>query len=39
MLAEDYGMMHFEPRTLDADVFWGTGPKAPPGGHRPTGGS
>ena len=28
VLAEDYGMMHFEPRTLDADAFWCTGPKA-----------
>jgi len=26
-LAEDYGMMHFEPRTLDADDFWSICPK------------
>jgi ubiquinone/menaquinone biosynthesis C-methylase UbiE len=27
VLSEDYGMIHFEPRTLDADAFWGAGPK------------
>lgn len=26
LVAEDYGMIHFEPRTLDADEFWRTGP-------------
>jgi hypothetical protein len=26
VIAEDYGMIHFEPRGLDADAFWGTGP-------------
>ncbi len=27
LLAEDYGMMHFEPRALDADAFWNTCPQ------------
>jgi ubiquinone/menaquinone biosynthesis C-methylase UbiE len=27
LLSEDYGMIHFEPRTLDADAFWDTVPK------------
>src|SRR5580693_3599922 len=27
LLSEDYGMIHFEPRTLDADAFWDLGPK------------
>jgi len=26
VLAEDYGMIHFEPRALDADRFWSVGP-------------
>ena len=28
VIAEDYGMIHFEPRNQDADAFWGTGPVA-----------
>ena len=27
VLSEDYGMIHFEPRSLDADGFWTTAPK------------
>jgi SAM-dependent methyltransferase len=26
LIAEDYLMIHFEPRRLDPDVFWGAGP-------------
>jgi len=26
VLAEDYGMIHFEPRSLDAERFWSIGP-------------
>jgi len=28
VIAEDYGMIHFEPRGLDPDVFWREGPGA-----------
>jgi SAM-dependent methyltransferase len=28
LLVEDYGMIQFEPRTLDADRLWAEGPKA-----------
>lgn len=27
LLSEDYGMIHFEPRQLDADAFWSIGPR------------
>lgn len=27
LIAEDYGMIHFEPRALDPDEFWAMGPK------------
>jgi len=27
LIAEDYGMIHFESRRLDPDDFWGTGPR------------
>lgn len=28
VIAEDYGMIHFEPRTLDAETFWREGPQS-----------
>jgi len=28
VIAEDYGMIHFEPRALDPDAFWREGPRA-----------
>jgi len=28
VIAEDYGMIHFEPRALDPEAFWREGPKA-----------